>query len=147
MTLDDLWSLCVGEIGMSPESYLASSWREIVCTIHGYRRRIRNQDRVSWTQARMICYFAVSPHVKSGSIRNPEALFKLDGDKEYQAKDIGVSDNDLRTLAIPSDAMISHKSKLTKEEWDAKVKFLLARRKIEKEGKIKKQKLQNAKPR
>lgn len=132
---------------MSPESYLDCSWREIVCTVNGYRRRVREQSRVSWNQTRIISYFSAVPHVKSGSIRNPEALFKLDGDKEPKGEDYGISDNDLRSLNIPAGARIDHKSNLTKEEWDAKVKLNLARRKIEKEGKIKKHKPQNAKPR
>ena len=66
---------------MSPESYLNCSWREVVCTINGYRNRVRDQSRVSWNQARIISYYAIIAHVKSGSIKSPQSLFKIDGDE------------------------------------------------------------------
>lgn len=81
MTLDDLWALCVGEIGMSAEDYLGSSWREIVCTIHGYYNRVKNQTRVSWEQARMISYHALIAHVKKGSLNNPQDLIRFEWDE------------------------------------------------------------------
>lgn len=81
MTLDDLWALCIGEIGMSAGDYLDSTWREIVCTIHGYYHRIRNQARVSWEQARMISYHALVAHVKKGSLRDPKDLIRFEWDE------------------------------------------------------------------
>lgn len=81
MTLDDLWALCVGEIGMSVGDYLGSSWREIVCVIHGYYNRVKNQTRVSWEQARMISYHSLIAHVKKGSLNSPSDLIRFDWDE------------------------------------------------------------------
>lgn len=91
MTLDDIWALCVGEIGMSADDYLKSTWREIVCTIHGYHQRVKNQARVTWEQARMVAYHSLIAHVKKGTLKDPKDLIRFEWD-EVDRKDNFVTD-------------------------------------------------------
>lgn len=72
---------CVGTIGMSIEEYNNSTYGELLCVMAGYQRRVLDHARVTWEQARTIAYYAVVPHVKSGSIKSPESLFRFIWDK------------------------------------------------------------------
>lgn len=67
---------------MSPESYRDCTFREILCIIHGYRKRVQDQARVTWEQARIISYHALVAHVKPGSIKSPKDLIKFAWDDD-----------------------------------------------------------------
>lgn len=61
MTIAELYSVCVGEGGMSPEYFMHTlTFWEAVLFAQGVHRRYRNQ----WETARYIAFYAAKPHCK-----------------------------------------------------------------------------------
>lgn len=62
MTIAELYSVCVGEGGMSPEYFARTlTFWEAVLFAQGVRRRYRTP----WETARHIAFYAAAPHCKN----------------------------------------------------------------------------------
>lgn len=81
MTIAELYSVCVGEGGMSPEYFMHSlTFWEAVLFAKGIQRR----SYTSWETARYVAYYAAAPHCKGFGF---EKMGKFPWEKDNETKD------------------------------------------------------------
>lgn len=72
MTIAELYEVCVGEGGMSPE-YFAHTLTIYEAEL--YCRGLRRRERGAWHRARYVSYYAAAPHCKNFT---PDKMGKFD---------------------------------------------------------------------
>ncbi len=70
---------------MRENDFWASTLRSIVNRIDGYYKHYELQNHESWERARMIAFFAVTPHTKKGKIKSPSDLIKFPWENKPKA--------------------------------------------------------------
>ena len=72
-----MYSVCVGEIGISPKDFNRMTYAEMILAIRGYEKR---QER-EWERARLIAYQVYSGIPKKGQNKSIQAYLPLPSDK------------------------------------------------------------------
>ena len=70
---------------MSRADFWSSTYREILCALHGYRLRESDRTRESWQQTRAIAYYAIVAQAGSKAIGSMEAFMPFPW--EHKPKD------------------------------------------------------------
>lgn len=115
MTIAELYSVCVGEGGMSPEYFMhALTFWEAVLFAKGVHRRYRSQ----WETARYVAFYAAAPHCKNFHFEDMgkfpwEKKDEAPVDKEQELREIEA----LRRRVAEREAMME-KERIDKDLFD-----------------------------
>lgn len=77
-----MYSICVGEIGISPNEFWLMSYKEVILTIRGYNER----ELKGWQKARLIAYQVYASVPKKEQNMSMQKWFPLASDKKQSEK-------------------------------------------------------------
>lgn len=95
--------VCIGRMQMTLTQFWDSEPREIIIAINGWRKQKEEEMKAMAEQLRLISFYAIVPHIKSGTINKPADLYALAWDAPDKSA-IKVTPEEFKRITAKWDA-------------------------------------------
>lgn len=77
---------------MTPDEMNMFDFRELIIKYKGYKEKIEDQYRLSWTQTRWLAFITLQPHVGKSAALKPTDLIKFPWDENFKQRELTSKD-------------------------------------------------------